>query len=207
MDRLPTMFTALLATSFGLASPAQAQTLAPLPAIELRLRCFDNSANETAAEIEHIVDLHAFAREHDGQVVWLDAVLTADAGAGNCSRDIETFPDQPAPTGERARITFHPCEAARSRRPCRSDETEVAIVANGPPLAFTHSVYLPQQDGLPTDLPYRNGGYGDWLNYQGPFIVRYFEGTGYAYATFTVPAAALPGVWDRAACNRRPESC
>lgn len=50
-------------------------------------------------------------------------------------------------------------------------------------------------------LPYRFGGYGDWLNYQGPFIVRYQSATGSEHATFDVPDAALSGVWERAHVN------
>ena len=81
------------------------------------------------------------------------------------------------------------------------------LTANGPPLAYGHSVFLPHEDSLDEGLPYRHGGYGDWLNYQGPFIVRFFEGTGYAYATFDTPSPALPGVWERARCNADHRSC
>src|SRR5690606_20963618 len=88
--------------------PVRAQSLEPLPAVQFRLHCFDNSAERTAAEIEAMLALHEFAREHDAEAVWLDAVITADAGAGACSRDVSEFPDQPFPTGERARIIIQP---------------------------------------------------------------------------------------------------
>lgn len=189
------------------ALPARAQTTTPLPAVQFRLHCYDNSAEQTAGEIEHIQALHEFAREHDAEVVWLDAVITADAGAGACSRDVSRFPDQPWPTGERARITIQPCTTEAWADSCRPMDTMIQVTANGPPLAYTHSVHLPPEDSLDDGLPYRYGGYGDWLNYQGPFIVRYFEGTGYAYVTFHTPHPGLAGVWERARCNARPESC
>lgn len=190
--------------------PAQAQSAlagTPLPAVQFRLHCYDDSARQTAAEIDGMVALHEFAREHDAEVVWLDAVITADAGAGACSRDVSAFPDQPPPTGERARIVIQPCLEEERADICSPMGWTVQVTANGPPLAYGHSVFLPHEDSLDEGLPYRHGGYGDWLNYQGPFIVRFFEGTGYAYAIFHSPNPALPGVWERARCNARPESC
>lgn len=187
--------------------PAQAQTSEALPAIQFRLQCYDDGADQTTAEIEAIKELHAFAARHDAEVVWLDVVITADAGAGSCSRDVSEFPDQPPPTGERARIVFEPrARQARINSSGLRDEA-IQITANGPPLAYTHGVRLPPEEALDDGLPYRRGGYGDWLNYQGPFIVRFFEGTGYAYATFHPPHPGLPGVWERARCNARPEAC
>ena len=190
--------------------PAQAQsarTGAPLPAIEFRLHCYDDGADQTAAEIASIEALHDFAREHDAEVVWLDAVITADDGAGSCSRDVSAFPDQPPTTGDRARIVIQPCVEQERGDICSRMGLAVQVTANGPPLAYGHSVFLPHADSLDPGLPYRHGGYGDWLNYQGPFIVRFFGSTGFAYVTFHQPNPALPGVWERAACNARPETC
>lgn len=186
----------------GLFQPAQAQE--PLPAASLRLGCHDEGAEATGDELDRIGDLLEFARAHDGQPVYLDAVIAANDGAGTCSRDLSEFPDQPEPEPFRATITFDPCrietaegeEAQRCWRPGM-----VKIRASGPPLAISNSIILPAQEDLPLSLPYRIYGYGDWLNYQGPFIVRFMSGTGYEYATFDVPDAALPAVWDRARVN------
>ncbi|MDP2764090.1 MAG: hypothetical protein Q8O54_04545 [Brevundimonas sp.] len=186
-------------------APVRAQT--PLPAVEFRLGCLDDGAEQTAAEIEGLLALHEFARAHDAEVVWLDAVIVADAGSGACSRDVSAFPDQPGPTGERARIVIQPCVDRPRAEACGDAAGVIRVTANGPPLAYAHAVQLPDTDSLGDDLPYRHGGYGDWLNYQGPFIVRYFEGTGYAFVTFHTPHPALPGVWDRARCNARPDAC
>jgi hypothetical protein len=194
----------------GGPGPARAQAVAvpePLPAVQFRLGCVDEGAEATAAEIDGLRALHDFARAHDAEVVWLDAVITADAGAGMCSRDLAAFPDQPWPTGERARITLQPCTTEAWADSCQPQDWTLQIRANGPPLAYTHGVNLPPVDSLDDALPYRHGGYGDYLNYQGPFIVRFFEGTGYAYATFHPPHPALPGVWERARCNARPDAC
>lgn len=188
-------------------APVQAQAWGALPAVELRLQCYDDGAEHTAAEIEAIQDLHDFARGHDAEVVWLDVVIAADAGAGACSRDVSEFPDQPPPTGERARIVFQPCARDARAGTCRPRDGAIRITANGPPLAYSHGVHLPPEAALDPGLPYRYGRYGDWLNYQGPFVVRFFEGTGYAYATFHPPHPGLPGVWERARCNARPDAC
>lgn len=199
---------ATLALACVRVAPALAQTPATaLPAVQFRLHCYDNSAEQTAAEIEGIQALHAFAREHDAKLVWLDAIITADAGAGACSRDVSTFPDQPPPTGDRARITIQPCTTEAWADTCRPLDTTVQITANGPPLAYSHGIHLPPVESLDDGLPYRHSRYGDWLNYQGPFIVRFFEGTGYAYVTFHPPHPSLPGVWERARCNAEPEAC
>ncbi len=206
MKRLAACLMAGLTVSLGWPGAATAQETTPLPAFEFWLHCSENSVEQTQGEIEAIQALHAFAREHDAQVVWLDAVVGADSGAGGCSRDVATHPDQPE-AGERGRIRFEPCTETNPPMACGPRDDHVQILALGEPLAYSHSVFLPREDALPTGLPYRFGGYSDWLNYQGPFIVRFFEGTGYAYATFTVPDANLPRVWDRAACNRRPDAC
>lgn len=199
---------ATLALACVQVAPALAQTPATaLPAVQFRLHCYDNSAEQTAAEIERIQALHEFAREHDAEVVWLDAIITADAGAGACSRDISEFPDQPMPTGERARIVIQPCTEEARADICSPQGWTIQITANGPPLAYTHSVFLPPVEYLSNELPYRYGGYGDWLNYQGPFIIRFFEGTGYAYVTLHTPHPSLPDVWERARCNARPNAC
>lgn len=188
-------------------TPARAQSPEALPAVEFRLHCYDGGAAQTAAEIEAIQALHDFARGHDAEVVWLDVIIAADAGAGACSRDASEFPDQPPPTGERARIVFQPCGRDARADACRPRDGAIRITANGPPLAYSHGVHLPPEAALDPGLPYRHGGYGDWLNYQGPFVVRFFEGTGYAYATFHPPHPGLPGVWERARCNARPDAC
>ncbi|WP_339930156.1 hypothetical protein [uncultured Brevundimonas sp.] len=186
----------------GLSRPARAQD--PLPAATFRLHCFDDSAEKTAVEAERIVALLEFAEAHDGEPVYLDAVIQADAGAGACSRDLSEFPDQPGPDEGRARITVDPCRVA----PRRHEEGRhcwrpgmVHVKAIGPPMVWSNSIVLPAQADIPETLPYRIRGYGDWLNYQGPFIVHFYDGTGYAYATFHVPDAAVPGVWERARVN------
>ncbi|WP_339915153.1 hypothetical protein [uncultured Brevundimonas sp.] len=191
----------------GLPQPARAQE--PLPAASFRLHCFDDSAERTAVEVEGVLALLEFAENHDGEPVFLDAVIEADAGAGGCSRDRSEFPNQPSPDGNRARISIDPCRGESRRREqgrhCWRDGM-VDVQAIGPPMALTSSIVLPAQADIPENLPYRIRGYGDWLNYQGPFIVHFYSGTGYTYATFHVPDAALPGVWDRARVNaaRRP---
>ena len=183
---------------------AQAQAQSPLPAVSLRLGCHDEGAEATRGEVDGIANLLEFASEHDGQVVYLDAVITANDGAGTCSRDLSEFPDQEEPEPFRAMITLDPCraeggeddEGPRCARP-----GIVHLRAFGPPLAITNPLLLPAQEDLPLSLPYLIHGYGDWLNYQGPFIVRYMSGTGYEHATFDVPDPALAGVWERARLN------
>ncbi|GAA0867961.1 hypothetical protein GCM10009116_02860 [Brevundimonas basaltis] len=191
------------AVAWGLA-PTGTQAQTALPSATLRLHCFDNGADTTAAEAEGIMDLLAFAEAHDGEVVYLDAVIEADAGAGLCSRDLSEFPDQPWPEPGRARITIDPCRTAISEgeegRHCWRDGM-VDVQASGPPMARASTIVLPAQTDIPENLPYRIGGYGDWLNVQGPFVVHRYSGTGYDYATFHVPDAALPGVWERARLN------
>ena len=198
---------AVMVSHFATA-PVQAQT--PLPATSLRLGCHDEGDEATGQEIYRIADLLEFAREHDGQAVYLDAVIAANDGAGSCSRDLSAFPNQPEPEPFRAMIVLDPCRAEPT------DEAEphcarpgmVHLRAFGPPLAITQAIILPAEDDLPLSLPYRIAGYGDWLNYQGPFIARFFSGTGYEYATFDIPDPALTSVWDRARLNvettRRP---
>ncbi|WP_339930158.1 hypothetical protein [uncultured Brevundimonas sp.] len=198
-------WAALAALSIGLSGLSQpAQSQEPLPAVSVRLGCHDEGAEATGTELDRMGDLLEFARAHDGQAVYLDAVIAANDGAGTCSRDLSEFPDQPVPEPFRAMITFDPCrietaEGEAAQRCVRPGMVDVR--AYGPPLAISNSIILPAQEDLPLSLPYRIYGYGDWLNYQGPFIVRYMSGTGYEYATFDVPDAALPGVWDRAGVN------
>jgi len=182
--------------------PAQAQT--PLPATSLRLACHDEGAEATGGELDGIAALLEFAREHDGQAVYLDAVIAANDGAGSCSRDLSAHPEQPRPEPFRAVITLDPCPAQAAEGDAEATcgrPGMVNIRAYGPPLAITQAVILPAEDDLPLSLPYRIAGYGDWLNYQGPFIARFFSGTGYEYATFDVPHPALATVWDRARRN------
>ncbi len=186
----------------GAPGPVRAQE--PLPAASFRLHCIDDSAAGTAVEVEGILALLEFAEAHDGEPVFLDAVIEADAGAGGCSRDLSEFPDQPSADGDRARISIDPCRVEPRRRGqgrhCwRAGMVDVQAI--GPPMALVSSIVLPAQADIPQTLPYRIGGYGEWLNYQGPFIVHFYSGTGYTYATFHVPDAALPGVWDRARAN------
>lgn len=195
----------LIALAMGLpVLPQPAQGPEPLPAATFRLHCFDNSAEKTAVEARGIVALLEFAEAHDGEPVFLDAVIQADAGAGGCSRDRSEFPNQPSPDEGRARITIDPCRI----EPRRREEGHhcwrpgmVYVKAIGPPMVWSNSIVLPAQADIPENLPYRIRGYGDWLNYQGPFIVHFYDGTGYTYATFHVPDAAVPGVWERARVN------
>ncbi len=182
--------------------PVQAQE--PLPAATFRLSCVDDGAERTAAEVDGVLALLEFAEAHDGEAVYLDAVIVADAGAGGCSRDLSSFPDQPPPGPGQARISIDPCQV----EPRRREEGRhcwragmVDIQASGPPMVLTHSIVLPAQADIPETRPYRIGGYGDWLNYQGPFIVHFYDGTGYSYATFHVPDVVIPGVWERARLN------
>lgn len=195
----------LAALTIGLSGLFQlAQAQVPLPAASLRLGCHDEGAEATGTQLDRMGDLLEFARAHDGQAIYLDAVIAANDGAGTCSRDLSKFPDQPEPEPFRAMITFNPCrietdDGEAARRCVRPGMVDVRAL--GPPLAISNSIILPAQEDLPLSLPYRIYGYGDWLNYQGPFIVRYMSGTGYEYATFDVPDAALPGVWDRARVN------
>ena len=107
----------LVALTLGLPivpRPVRAQE--PLPAATFRLHCFDDGAETTAVEAEGVMALLEFAEAHDGQPVYLDAVIQADAGAGGCSRDLSEFPGQPAPGRGRARITIDPCRV-EPRRP------------------------------------------------------------------------------------------
>lgn len=195
----------LVALAVGLPilpQPVRAQE--PLPAANFRLHCIDDTAEGTAIEVEGVLALLEFAEAHDGESVYLDAVIAADAGAGGCSRDLSENVDQPPPEPGRARITIDPCRV----EPRRREEGRhcwrtgmVDVQASGPPMVLTHSIVLPAQADIPETLPYRIGGYGDWLNYQGPFIVHFYDGTGYSYATFHVPDRAVPGVWERARIN------
>lgn len=200
----------LIAVAMGLPMmPRSGWAQEPLPAATFRLHCFDDGAEQTAVEAEGILTLLEFAAAHDGQPVYLDAVIAADAGAGGCSRDLSLIPHQPSPEPGRARISIDPCRV----EPRRREEGRhcwrtgmVDVQASGPPMVLINSIVLPAQADIPQTLPYRIGGYGDWLNYQGPFIVHFYDGTGYSYATFHVPDPALPGVWDRAGVNARNRS-
>jgi len=172
----------------------------PLPAASFRLSCYNGDRTDAEGETDAILALLAFAAAHNGEPVYLDAAIEADAGSGFCSRD-QAIPD---PDGDRDRedgrpnrISFNGCMAG-DEPPC-IEVNMVQIDADGPPLAYRHSVVLPLEALLPKNLPYRMGNYGDWLNYRGPFIAHHYEGTGYAYATFHVPDAALAYVWERAA--------
>lgn len=200
----------LVALTLGLPMvPRPARAQEPLPAATFRLHCFDDGAEATAVEAEGVMALLEFAEAHDGQPVYLDAVIQADAGAGGCSRDLSEFPGQPARGPGRARISIDPCRV----EPRRREEGRhcwrtgmVDVQASGPPMVLTNSIVLPAQADIPQSLPYRIGGYGDWLNYQGPFIVHFYDGTGYSYATFHVPDAAVSGVWERARVNAATRS-
>tara|TARA_R110002051_G_scaffold183669_1_gene253199 strand:- start:10 stop:642 length:633 start_codon:yes stop_codon:yes gene_type:complete len=190
-----------------LPQPVRAQE--PLPAASFRLHCIDDSAERTATEVEGVLALLTFAEAHDGEPVYLDAVIAADAGAGGCSRDLSENADQSPPEPGRARITIDPCQVEPDRREDGRHCWRTGMVdvqASGPPMVLTNSIVVPAQADIPETLPYRIGGYGDWLNYQGPFIVHFYDGTGYSYATFHVPDPALPGVWDRADVNARNRS-
>lgn len=168
----------------------------PLPAASFRLSCFNDERADTEGETDAILALLAFAAAHNGEPVYLDAAIEADAGAGFCSRDLAVSgPEDGGEDRKPNRISFNGCMVEEERRCIEKDM--VQIDADGPPLAYRHSVILPPEALLPKNLPYRTGNYGDWLNYQGPFIARHFEGTGYAYATFHVPDAALAYVWAR----------
>lgn len=178
-------------------SSVQALAADPLPKAAFRLSCLKDERTNIKAETYSILALLAFAQAHDGEPVYLDAVIEADAGTGFCSRDLAALSPGDADNGKPSRISFNGCDEERNAS-CLP-EGVVRVDADGPPLAYRHSILLPAEASLPKNLPYRMGGYGDWLNYQGPFIARYYEGTGYAYATFHVPDAALGHIWERAA--------
>ncbi|MFA7637775.1 MAG: hypothetical protein WCY02_00565 [Parvibaculum sp.] len=203
MQPVFTIFTLILV--MGLFHAPRAAAADPLPVTTFRLSCLPGGSVTLAAEREAMLSLLDFARENDGAPVYLDAAIAADAGAGFCSRDLAT-PLHERREGEEGpdAITFNGCKVDPEAR-CSAPDM-VQIDADGPPLAYRHSIFLPTESALPRNLPYRLGRYGDWLNYQGPFIARYFEGTGYAYATFHVPDPALGFVWERAAETPRPSA-
>lgn len=194
------LFTLALIAGLFQAPQAAAD---PLPVAVFRLSCLHAGKAGLDADREAMLSLLEFARENDGAPVYLDVVIEADAGAGFCSRDLATpLEGRREPDEGPGMITFNGCKVDGEAR-CREPEM-VQIDADGPPLAYRHSIILPAEASLPRNLPYRMGGYGDWLNYQGPFIARHFEGTGYAYATFHVPDPALAPIWERAAATPRP---
>ena len=176
-----------------------------LPRTSFRLSCVNADQERVSIEMAAIQELMEFAAAHDGEPVYLDVVIEADNGAGTCARDLATPYKGNRNAGEPRQISFNGCKVEKGRRCLEKDMAQ--IDADGPPLAYRHSIVLPRETALPKNLPYRMSGYGDWLNYQGPFIVRHYEGTGYAYATFHVPDAALGLVWARAVCNTKPETC
>ncbi|MBI1406389.1 MAG: hypothetical protein GC145_09715 [Caulobacter sp.] len=196
---------AALAFSLAIVAPlcAQAAEPQPLPAFSLRLTCDPTDRDKTRAEVDGIQDLMAFAEQNDGRPVYLDAVITADAGAGGCLRDYSGTDKRPSPSADGPVIWIDRCsDAKRCWR-----KGQVQVTALGPPLAVSTSIVLPRPEDIPEFLPYRMGGYGDWLNYQGPFIVRFYDATGFIHAAFTVPDPALTDVWRNAACNARPDAC
>lgn len=189
---------ALTTALFQTTSPAAASE--PLPSASFHLSCVHSTDEALDAEFDAIGALLEFARMHNGEAVYLDATIEADAGAGFCSRDLATPMQNRIEPGEGpSRISFNGCRTESDRRCIERDM--VQIDADGPPLVYRHSIVLPDEASLPKSLPYRMGRYGDWLNYQGPFIVRFHEGTGYAYASFHVPDAALTYIWRRAAAH------
>jgi len=199
------MRPALIALALPLVAGTQQATADPLPLATIRLSCVPGGSDTLEVEREAMLSLLDFARENDGAPVYLDAAIAADAGAGFCSRDLATpLQDRREAEDRPGKITFNGCKADPEAR-CAEPEM-VQIDADGPPLAYRHSIFLPTEASLPRNLPYRLGRYGDWLNYQGPFIARYFEGTGYAYATFHVPDPALGFIWERAARTPRPSA-
>lgn len=199
----PVSAAPVLALAAGLAlAPLPANSVEPLPSASFHLSCVHSTDEALNAEFDAIGALLEFARTHDGEAVYLDAAIEADAGAGLCSRDLATSLDNRIEPGEGpSRISFNGCRTESDRRCIEKDM--VQIDADGPPLVYRHSIVLPDEASLPESLPYRMGRYGDWLNYQGPFIVRFHEGTGYAYASFHVPDAALSHIWQRAAVTQK----
>lgn len=194
---------ALATALFQTASPAAASE--PLPSASFYLSCVHSAGEALDAEFDAIGAVLEFARKHDGEAVYLDVAIEADAGAGFCSRDLATPMQNRIKPGEGpSRISFNGCRTESGQR-CIEKEM-MQIDADGPPLVYRHSIVLPDEASLPKSLPYRMGRYGDWLNYQGPFIVRFHEGTGYAYASFHVPDAALAYVWRRAAARLKQPS-
>lgn len=201
----PVSAAPVLALAAGLTlAPLPANSVEPLPSASFHLSCVHSADEALDAEFDAIGALLEFARAHDGEAVYLDAAIEADAGAGLCSRDLATPMQNRIGPGEGpSRISFNGCRIESDRRCIEKDM--VQIDADGPPLVYRHSIVLPDEASLPKSLPYRMGRYGDWLNYQGPFIARFHEGTGYAYASFHVPDAALTYIWRRAAAHpKRP---
>lgn len=193
--------SAALALALAAALPmwsVPASAAEPLPSAAFAISCVPGEGATLETVFEAIQALLEFARTHDGEAVYLDAAIEADAGAGFCSRDLATpLGNRIEPGDGPSRISFNGCRTESDRRCIEKDM--VQIDAEGPPLAYRHSIVLPDEASLPKNLPYRMGRYGDWLNYQGPFIARFHEGTGYAYASFHVPDAALSHIWQRAA--------
>lgn len=177
-----------------LAAPTFAETI--LPAATLRLSCVHGDQARVEAEMASVQTLLEFAKAHDGEPVYLNAVIKADSGAGLCARDLAAPYKSNRTEGKPRRISFDGCKVEKGRSCVEKDMAQ--IDAEGPPLTYRHSVILPYEQSLPKGFPYRIGDYGDWLNYQGPFIARHYEGTGYTYATFHVPDAALSSIWERA---------
>lgn len=199
------LVTLALSLVAGFVQTPQPATAEPLPVATFRLSCLPGGSVALGVEREAVLSLLDFARENDGAPVYLDAAIAADAGAGFCSRDLATpLQDRREAEDRPGKITFNGCKADPGAR-CAEPEM-VQIDADGPPLAYRHSIFLPTEASLPRNLPYRLGRYGDWLNYQGPFIARYFEGTGYAYATFHVPDPALGFIWEQAAKTPHPSA-
>lgn len=196
---------AVLALFVALSAPlaAHAAEPKPLPAFSLKLTCDPTDPDATRQQIAAIQDFMAFAEDHDGQPVYIDAVIVGDAGAGGCMRDYTGKANRPGATGDAPVIEMDLCKTAA--RCWRKDVVQVTAI--GPPLAVSTAIIMPRPQDIPENLPYRIGGYGDWLNYQGPFIIRFHGATGFDHATLTVPDAALADIWRNAACNARDGAC
>src|SRR5690606_7769488 len=136
------MRPALIALALPLVAGTQQATADPLPLATIRLSCVPGGSDTLEVEREAMLSLLDFARENDGAPVYLDAAIAADAGAGFCSRDLATpLQDRREAEEGRGAITFNGCKADPEAR-CAEPEM-VQIDADGPPLAYRHSIFLP----------------------------------------------------------------
>jgi hypothetical protein len=176
-----TLLISVLASTLAIA--------APLPAGDLELACSGEPTQEEMSSLAEFID---FAEQHDGEPVFVSVSIEADSGAGGCARNVSR---------ETSGVTYRVCNNVPHLWLC-TQRDKVFVQASGPGTPFPHGIVLPGERTLPTSLPYSYYSYGQWLNYSGPFIIRYFSGTGFRYASLDIPDPGLDVVWTRAHDNR-----